>query len=60
VEFLAAKIIEEAGRFRPGMNNRSHLLISIAVARHEVIHLLVWDENDPRCRSNVAKELIPS
>ena len=60
VKFLAAKIIEGAGCFRPSMNDSADLLISIATARHEVIRLLVWDENDPRCRSDLADELIPS
>ena len=59
-EFRAAKIIEEAGRCRPDMNDCTHLLISMAAARHEVIRLFVWDENDPRCQSNLVDELIPS
>jgi hypothetical protein len=57
VEFLAAKIIEGAGRFRPSVNNRAYLLISIAPTGHEVIRVFVWNENDARCRINMSRRL---
>src|ERR1700746_2740349 len=39
VEFLATKIIEGAGRFRPDMNDRARRLVSTATAREKVIRL---------------------